>query len=153
MAIAVKPALPSAPAAPGADARFEGLVLAAGPFSFITESKVSGVFDYDYELGNWLTDQNGLQFTYSVGANVIFDRVTGSIRYVEEPGAAPAKVSQTRLLSLSPRGEVQWQIPLAFGEGMALYSIAPAADARPGLAVMSTEDGALTAYELAKPAR
>ena len=66
--------------------RFEGLGLAAGPFSFITETKVSGVFDYDYELGNWLTDQAGVQFTYTVGGNVISDHVTGSIRYVNEPG-------------------------------------------------------------------
>ncbi len=66
--------------------RFEELGLAAGPFSFIAPTKVSGVFDYDYELGNWLTDQAGLQFTYTVGGNVISDHVTGSIRYVEEPG-------------------------------------------------------------------
>ena len=66
--------------------RFEGLGLAAGPFSFIAGSKVSGVFDYDYELGNWLTDQAGLQFTYTIGDNVISDHVTGSIRYVEEAG-------------------------------------------------------------------
>ena len=66
--------------------RFEGLGLAAGPFSFIAEAKVSGVFDYDYELGNWLTDQAGVQFTYTVGSNVVSDRVTGSIRYVEEGG-------------------------------------------------------------------
>jgi hypothetical protein len=66
--------------------RFEGLGLAAGPFSFLVDTKVSGVFDYDYELGNWLTDQSGLQFTYTVGGNVISDHVTGSIRYVEQPG-------------------------------------------------------------------
>jgi hypothetical protein len=66
--------------------RFEGLGLAGGPFSFIVGAKVSGVFDYDYELGNWLTDQAGLQFTYNVGDNVISDHVTGSIRYVEEAG-------------------------------------------------------------------
>jgi hypothetical protein len=66
--------------------RFEGLGLAAGPFSFIQSAKVSGVFDYDYELGNWLTDQAGLQFTYNIGDNVISDHVTGSIRYVQEPG-------------------------------------------------------------------
>ena len=66
--------------------RFEELGLAAGPFSFIAATKVSGVFDYDYELGNWLTDQAGLQFTYTVGGNVISDHVTGSIRYVEEAG-------------------------------------------------------------------
>jgi hypothetical protein len=66
--------------------RFEGLGLATGPFSFITATKVSGIFDYDYELGNWLTDQAGLQFTYTIGDNVISDHVTGSIRFVEEAG-------------------------------------------------------------------
>jgi hypothetical protein len=66
--------------------RFESLGLAAGPFSFLVDAKVSGVFDYDYELGNWLTDQAGLQFTYSVGDNVVSDHVSGSIRYVEESG-------------------------------------------------------------------
>jgi hypothetical protein len=66
--------------------RFESLGLAAGPFSFLVGAKVSGIFDYDYELGNWLTDQAGLQFTYTVGETVISDHVTGSIRYVEEPG-------------------------------------------------------------------
>jgi hypothetical protein len=66
--------------------RFEGLGLAAGPFSFLGNAKLSGVFDYDYELGNWLTDDAGLQFTYTVGENVVSDRVTGSIRYVEEAG-------------------------------------------------------------------
>jgi hypothetical protein len=66
--------------------RFEGLGLAAGPFSFITPAKVSGALDYDYELGNWLTDQAGVQFTYNVGDNVVSDHVTGSIRYVEDGG-------------------------------------------------------------------
>ena len=66
--------------------RFESLGLAAGPFSFLVDAKVSGVFDYDYELGNWLTDQAGLQFTYSVGDAIVSDHVSGSIRYVEEAG-------------------------------------------------------------------
>jgi hypothetical protein len=66
--------------------RFESLGLAAGPFSFLVDTKVSGVFDYDYELGNWLTDQAGLQFTYSIGDNIVSDHVSGSIRYVEEAG-------------------------------------------------------------------
>jgi hypothetical protein len=66
--------------------RFEQLGLAAGPFSFLVETKLNGVFDYDYQLGNWLTDQAGLQFTYTVGDKVISDKVGGSIRYAEEPG-------------------------------------------------------------------
>lgn len=66
--------------------RFESLGLASGPFSFLVGARVSGVFDYDYELGNWLTDQAGVQFTYTVGDAVISDHVAGSIRYVEEAG-------------------------------------------------------------------
>lgn len=66
--------------------RFERLGLAAGPFSFLVESRVSGILDYDYELGNWLTDQNGVTFTYNIGEKVYSDKVTGSIRYVEEAG-------------------------------------------------------------------
>lgn len=66
--------------------RFERLGLAAGPFSFLVESRVSGILDYDYELGNWLTDQNGVTFTYNIGEKVYSDKVIGSIRYVEEAG-------------------------------------------------------------------
>ncbi|MBT9291163.1 hypothetical protein KL771_16985 [Hyphomicrobiaceae bacterium 22] len=66
--------------------RFDRLGLASGPFSFLAETKVSGVLDYDYELGNWLTDQNGVTFTYAVGDKVIADKITGSIRFVSEPG-------------------------------------------------------------------
>lgn len=67
--------------------RFDNLGLASGPFSFLAETKVSGSLDYDYELGNWLTDQAGLTFTYTVGDKVISDKVTGTIRYAEEAGS------------------------------------------------------------------
>lgn len=67
--------------------RFERLGLPSGPFSFLPETRVSGNLDYDYELGNWLTDQNGVTFTYTVGDKSYTDRVTGSIRYVEETGS------------------------------------------------------------------
>lgn len=40
--------------------RFEQLGLASGPFSFLVPAKVNGTLDYDYELGNWLTDQAGI---------------------------------------------------------------------------------------------
>ncbi|MEJ1160309.1 hypothetical protein [Prosthecomicrobium sp. N25] len=66
--------------------RFERLGLASGPFSFLVESRVSGILDYDYELGNWLTDQTGVTFTYNIGEKVYSDKVTGSIRYVSENG-------------------------------------------------------------------
>lgn len=67
--------------------RFERLGLASGPFSFLTETKVNGTLDYDYELGNWLTDQAGVTFTYTIGDKVLSDKVTGTIRYVEETGS------------------------------------------------------------------
>lgn len=66
--------------------RFDRLQLAGGPFSFLTPATVTGSFDYDYELGNWLTDQQGVTFTYKLGDKVYADKVTGSIRYAEESG-------------------------------------------------------------------
>jgi hypothetical protein len=66
--------------------RFERLGLAGGPFSFLVETRVAGILDYDYELGNWLTDQAGVSFTYNIGEKVYSDRVTGSIRFAEEKG-------------------------------------------------------------------
>jgi hypothetical protein len=65
---------------------FENVTLAGGPFSFLVPTKVSGNLDYDYELGNWLTDGNGLSFAYTVGDRPYIDKVTGSIRFVEEEG-------------------------------------------------------------------
>lgn len=66
--------------------RFERTQLAAGPFSFLPETRVSGNLDYDYELGNWLTDSNGITFTYTVADRSFTDRISGSIRFVEEEG-------------------------------------------------------------------
>lgn len=66
--------------------RFDRLGLAAGPFSFLAATTVTGAFDYDYELGNWLTDQQGITFAYKLGDKMYADKVTGSIRYAEEGG-------------------------------------------------------------------
>jgi hypothetical protein len=66
---------------------FENVALAAGPFSFLVPTKVTGNLDYDYELGNWLTDGGGLNFAYTIGDRPYSDKVTGSIRYVEEEGS------------------------------------------------------------------
>jgi hypothetical protein len=68
--------------------KFDGLVLAAGPFSYLPETTVRGSLDYDYELGNWLLDNNGLTLAYQLADKAINDRVTGSIRYAEESGSA-----------------------------------------------------------------
>ncbi len=68
--------------------KFDGLVLATGPFSYLPETTVRGSLDYDYELGNWLLDNNGLTLNYQLGEKVINDRITGSIRFAEESGNA-----------------------------------------------------------------
>ncbi|MFO1170101.1 MAG: hypothetical protein U1E49_03940 [Hyphomicrobiaceae bacterium] len=67
---------------------FDGLVLAAGPFSYLPDTTVRGSLDYDYELGNWLTDNNGIELTYKVGDAAQIDKITGSIRFAEEEGSA-----------------------------------------------------------------
>jgi hypothetical protein len=67
---------------------FDGLVLASGPFSYLPETTVRGSLDYDYELGNWLLDNNGLTLTYTLADKAVNDRITGSIRYAEEEGSA-----------------------------------------------------------------
>lgn len=67
---------------------FDGLVLAQGPFSYLPETTVRGSLDYDYELGNWLLDNNGLVLSYNQGDKQVNDRVTGSIRFAEEEGKA-----------------------------------------------------------------
>jgi hypothetical protein len=67
---------------------FQGVVLAAGPFTYLPETTVNGNLDYDYELGNWLTDNNGLTLSYSLGSGTVTDKITGSIRYVEAEGTA-----------------------------------------------------------------
>lgn len=68
--------------------KFDGLVLGAGPFSYLPETTVRGSLDYDYELGNWLLDNNGLTLSYQLSDKAINDRITGSIRFAEEKGSA-----------------------------------------------------------------
>ncbi|MFG1365151.1 hypothetical protein [Xanthobacter versatilis] len=76
--------------------RFERTQLAAGPFSFLPETRVSGNLDYDYELGNWLTDANGVSFSYAVADRSFTDRVSGSIRFVEENGTFSDKAGKKK---------------------------------------------------------
>jgi hypothetical protein len=54
----------------------------------LPETAVRGALDYDYELGNWLLDNNGLTLTYALGEKQVQDRITGSIRFAEETGSA-----------------------------------------------------------------
>lgn len=68
--------------------KFDGLVLGAGPFSYLPETTVRGSLDYDYELGNWLLDNNGLTLSYQLSDKAVNDRITGSIRFAEEAGSA-----------------------------------------------------------------
>ena len=68
--------------------KFDGLVLGAGPFSYLPETTVRGSLDYDYELGNWLLDNNGLTLSYQLSDKAVNDRITGSIRFAEETGSA-----------------------------------------------------------------
>lgn len=68
--------------------KFDGLVLSAGPFSYLPETTVRGSLDYDYELGNWLLDNNGLTLSYQLSDKAVSDRITGSIRFAEETGNA-----------------------------------------------------------------
>ncbi len=65
---------------------FDGLILATGPFTYLPETAVRGSLDYDYELGNWLTDNNGITLSYQLGDKQVSDRITGSIRYAEAGG-------------------------------------------------------------------
>ncbi len=66
---------------------FEGLGLPTGPYSYLVESRVGGTLDYDYELGNWLTDAKGVTFGYTIADKPYSDKLTGSVRYVEEEGS------------------------------------------------------------------
>lgn len=67
---------------------FDGLVLPQGPFTYLPETTVRGSLDFDYELGNWLTDNQGIKLTYQLGDKPVTDTITGSIRFVEEKGTA-----------------------------------------------------------------
>jgi len=62
---------------------FKNLTLAAGPIALYPEVSVSGRLDYDYDTGNWLTD--GIVMRYTAGADLISDKITGSIRWEEDP--------------------------------------------------------------------
>jgi hypothetical protein len=76
--------------------KFEGLSLAAGPFSYLPVARVNGNLDYDYELGNWLTDAAGVTFQYAVGQQTLTDKVTGTIRFVEAEGNFTDPVGKPR---------------------------------------------------------
>ena len=62
--------------------RFDSIELAKGPVDIYPRTRVSGRLDYDYETGNWYTD--GITFRYSLNGKDYEDKVTGSIKWVED---------------------------------------------------------------------
>lgn len=62
--------------------KFQGIELAKGPASIYPRTMVNGSLDYDYETSNYLTE--GITFTYSVDGKEYTDKVTGSIKWVED---------------------------------------------------------------------
>lgn len=62
--------------------RFENVILAKGPAETYPSTSVNGRLDYDYETGNWFTD--GITFSYNLDGVDYNDRVTGSIKWVED---------------------------------------------------------------------
>ncbi|HEX8322559.1 MAG TPA: hypothetical protein VF595_01480 [Tepidisphaeraceae bacterium] len=63
---------------------FQGVELAKGPVSLYPRTIVNGRLDFDYETSNYLTD--GITFSYNVDGKEINDKVTGSIKWVEDAG-------------------------------------------------------------------
>ncbi len=62
--------------------RFDGIELAKGPVDIYPRTRVNGRLDYDYETGNWYTD--GITFRYSLNGKDFEDKITGSIKWVED---------------------------------------------------------------------
>lgn len=61
---------------------FQGIELAKGPVSIYPRTTVNGRLDFDYETSNYLTD--GITFAYAVNGKETIDKVTGSIKWVED---------------------------------------------------------------------
>lgn len=64
---------------------FRNLKLGAGPWPELTEVTVNGNLDYDYASGNWLTQ--GITMSYAHDGATVEDRITGTIRWVDEEGS------------------------------------------------------------------
>lgn len=63
--------------------RFQGIELGKGPKETFPRTVVNGRLDYDYDAGNWYTD--GIAFKYTFNGQDVEDKVTGSIKWVEDP--------------------------------------------------------------------
>ena len=64
---------------------FENIQLGAGPWPELTTVTVNGNLDYDYASGNWLT--NGISMRYNQDGQTVEDRITGTIRWLDEEGS------------------------------------------------------------------
>ncbi|HEY0009438.1 MAG TPA: hypothetical protein VGB55_11990, partial [Tepidisphaeraceae bacterium] len=62
---------------------FQGIELAKGPATIYPRARVNGRLDFDYETSNYLTDD--ITFAYSADGKEMSDKVTGSIKWVEDP--------------------------------------------------------------------
>lgn len=65
---------------------FDNLVLAAGPTANYSTTTVNGKMDYDYDSANWFIDD--LRFQYTVNSTIVEDRLSGTIRWVEDDDRA-----------------------------------------------------------------
>lgn len=62
---------------------FIGIELARGPVDVFPRTSVNGSLDYDYETGNWYA--NNITFAYMVDGKAVNDKITGTIKWVEDP--------------------------------------------------------------------
>jgi hypothetical protein len=63
--------------------QFQRIELAKGPAATYPRTVVNGSLDFDYETSNYLTE--GITFTYTLDGKEITDKITGSIKWVEDP--------------------------------------------------------------------
>ena len=65
---------------------FKDVILAAGPTANYVKASVNGTMDYDYSLSTWFIED--LTVGYQVGNERIQDRISGTIRWVEDDARA-----------------------------------------------------------------
>lgn len=63
--------------------RFSDLVMAAGPVKSFPEVTLNGEMLYDYERNAWLF--NGVTMAYQDGDKSVVDKLTGNIKWAEDP--------------------------------------------------------------------
>lgn len=66
--------------------KFQNVELAKGPSAIYPHAFVSGSMDFDYETGNWYI--NNVRFRYNLDGKDLEDRLSGSIKWVEDPNRA-----------------------------------------------------------------